>query len=78
MPKLSGLEAARRIVKTKPEVKILILTMHKSREYLQQALAAGIHGYLLKENALTDLTAAIRTIRRGENYISPLMVTEFM
>jgi DNA-binding NarL/FixJ family response regulator len=77
MPIISGLEAAREITRRHPGVKILVLTMHKSREYLHQALAAGVHGYLLKENALTDLLSAIETIRRGENYISPLMAKEY-
>jgi DNA-binding NarL/FixJ family response regulator len=73
MPKLSGLDAAKIIKARNPDVKILILTMHKFTEFLRRALAIGIEGYLLKENALADLVNAIGTIRRGEIYISSLL-----
>lgn len=75
MPELQGTEAAREIKKVFPEIKILILTMHKSREHLRNALAAGVDGYLLKENAYEDLIKAIRTIQRGQRYISDLVLT---
>jgi DNA-binding NarL/FixJ family response regulator len=73
MPNLPGLDAARIIKAQDPDIKILILTMHKSGEFLRRALAVGIEGYLLKENALADLVTAIETIRRGEKYISSLL-----
>jgi DNA-binding NarL/FixJ family response regulator len=76
MPKLSGLEAVREIKKHLPAVKIMMLTMYKSVEYLHQAITSGVHGYLLKENALADLHGAIETIRRGGTYISPLIAGE--
>ena len=71
MPNLSGLEAAREIKKLYPEVKILILSMHKSMGCLKGALLAGVNGYLLKEDAFQDLISAIKTIRSGEAYFSP-------
>ena len=73
MPILPGLDAAKIIKARNPDIKILILTMHKSGEFLRRALAVGIEGYLLKENALADLVTAIETIRRGGNYISSLL-----
>jgi len=73
MPHLQGIEAAREIKKLYPDLKILILTMHKSKEHLGRGLTAGAHGYLLKENAYADLVVAIDTIRQGETYISPLI-----
>ena len=73
MPNLPGLDAAKIIKARNPDIKILILTMHKSGEFLRRALAVGIEGYLLKENALADLVTAIETIRRGGNYISSLL-----
>jgi DNA-binding NarL/FixJ family response regulator len=73
MPNLPGLDAAKRIKGQNPVIKILILTMHKFGEFLRRALALGIEGYLLKENALGDLVTAIQTIRRGEIYISSLL-----
>jgi len=73
MPNLRGIEAIRAIKTLHPEAKILILTMHKDKEYLYQAISAGANGYLLKEDADTELTTAIDTIRRGKIYISPLL-----
>jgi DNA-binding NarL/FixJ family response regulator len=73
MPGLQGIEATRKIKEIYPEVKVLILTMHKDKEYLQQALAAGAKGYLPKEGADTELIPAINEIRVGRTYISPLM-----
>jgi DNA-binding NarL/FixJ family response regulator len=76
MPKLSGIEVTREIKKRYPGIKVLILTMHKKREYLSDALAAGADGYLLKEDAAKELLAAIKQIRQGEIYVSPLLSTE--
>lgn len=73
MPNLRGIEAIREIKALHPEAKILILTMHKDKEYLYQAISAGANGYLLKEDADTELSTAIETIRRGKVYISPLL-----
>jgi len=73
MPKLQGIEAAQEIKKLYPEIKILMLTMHKSSEHVFRALAAGVDGYLLKENAYVDLVAAIEIIREGKKYISSLI-----
>lgn len=72
MPNLRGLEAAREIKSAWPEIRILILTMHKSGAYLAQALAIGADGYLLKEDADTEVFASIDSIRKGETYVSPL------
>jgi DNA-binding NarL/FixJ family response regulator len=73
MPKLRGLEATLEIKAMYPEVKILILTMHKNREYLMQALSARTDGYLLKEDTDTQLIAAIESIRQGKIFLSPLI-----
>lgn len=73
MPNLPGLEAAKLIKTRNPEIKILILSMHKSGEFLRRALATGVEGFLLKENTLADLVTAIETIRQGGNYISSLL-----
>jgi DNA-binding NarL/FixJ family response regulator len=77
MPKLQGIEATRRIKELFPAVKILILTVHKEREYVSQAFIAGAEGYLLKEEANTRLFTAIDTIRRGGIYKSPLLENSF-
>ena len=73
MPNLRGLEATREIKIISPEVKVLMLTMHKDREYLCHAFSAGAEGYLLKEDADSELLAAISTLRKGGTYISPLL-----
>lgn len=70
MPNLSGLEAAKRIKPTHPGIKILLLTMYKTRDHLKHALEAGVDGYLLKENTFKELITAIETIRQGNSYIS--------
>ena len=69
MPRLRGIEAVREVKKRYPDVKVLVLTMH--REYLHQALSAGAEGYLLKEDADRELFSAIDKIRQGRIYISP-------
>ncbi len=73
MPKLRGIEAAIEIKMLHPGIKILILSMHKSLQYLHHALSAGVDGYLLKEDAPRELATAIHTIRSNDTYISPLM-----
>jgi DNA-binding NarL/FixJ family response regulator len=73
MPRLRGLEAAARIKMLYPGVKVLILSMHRSKEYLQQALECGVDGYLLKEDADLSLHSAIEAVCAGKTFISPLM-----
>ena len=73
MPHLQGIETARQIKMKYPWMKILILTMHREREYLYDAIKAGVEGYLLKEDAATELLLAIETIRRGEGFLSPIL-----
>lgn len=76
MPRLRGIEAMREFKKSFPEVKVLVLTMH--REYLHQALSAGAEGYLLKEDADRELFSAIDKIRLGRRYISPRLREELV
>ena len=71
MPNLRGIEAVHEIKAIHPGLKILILTMHKDKEYLHQAISAGADGYLLKEDADTELFSAIETVREGKIYVSP-------
>ncbi len=73
MPNLRGLEAIHEIKRADPRMKVLILTMHKESEYLTQALSAGADGYLLKEDADTELLAAIQSVQHGKTYVSPLL-----
>jgi len=73
MPGLLGTEAAQEIKKIHPRIKVLILTMHKDKEYLHRAVSAGADGYLLKEDTDAELCKAIETIRGGRKYISSLL-----
>ena len=77
MPNLRGLEAIREIKKIYPKVKVLVLTMHKKREFIQQALRDGADGFLLKEDAGAELIRAVQTIRNGEKYLSSLLSSVF-
>jgi DNA-binding NarL/FixJ family response regulator len=76
MPNLRGLEAIRETKMTHPNVKILVLTMHKDKEYLHQAITSGAEGYLLKEDTDSELFSAIDRIRQGRIYISPKLSEE--
>jgi DNA-binding NarL/FixJ family response regulator len=76
MPSLPGVEATREIKKAYPAIKVLILTMHKKQEYLNNAIAAGVDGYLLKEDAPKELLTAIDTLRQGKAYVSPLLSSD--
>lgn len=71
MPKLDGLETAARAARQFPVVRVVMLSMHNSREMVAQALRAGVAGYLLKESATVELELAIRAVMRGETYLSP-------
>ncbi len=73
MPNLRGLEAIREIKRTYPQVSVLVLTMHKKKEFIQQALRDGADGFLLKEDAGGELIRAVQTIRNGKKYLSPLL-----
>ncbi len=73
MPNLGGIEAASSIRKKHPRIKVLILTMHTEEEYLSLAISSKVDGYLLKENADTELFSAIERIRQGKRYISPVL-----
>jgi len=71
MPGLNGIEATARLVKTWPEVRVLILSMHQSEEYVRQALRHGAAAYLLKDAAPMELEFALSAVLRGETYLSP-------
>lgn len=71
MPNLDGLAATREIKKKHPDIKILILTIHDSEEYIYQILKYGADGYVLKEAAYEELIMAIESVARGKKYLSP-------
>ena len=69
MPRLNGLEAARRIRKALPGTRILVLTMHDDEEYVLQMVRAGASGYLVKDGAASELVAAIRALQRRQGLL---------
>ena len=71
LPQLSGLDVAAHLRLEAPEVRSIILTMHKSEEYVARAFREKVQGYVLKDNALEELLKAIRVVRSGGTYISP-------
>jgi DNA-binding NarL/FixJ family response regulator len=73
MPNLRGLEAIREIKKLYPKVKVLVLTMHRKKEFIHRALADGADGFLLKEDPSAELIRAVQTVQKGEKYLSPLI-----
>lgn len=77
MPGLRGIEAAREIQTLYPDVHVLVLSMHKSEEFLSMALSAGARGYLLKEDSGDELLSAIERIRKGETYLSRKLANQF-
>lgn len=71
MPEINGFKAAGAVKNKYPGIEIMILSMHKSREYLNRALSFGASGYLLKDEADQEIIPAINTIKNGGVYISP-------
>jgi DNA-binding NarL/FixJ family response regulator len=71
MPELNGIMVSRRLSKEMPAVKVLVLTLHEDRAYLQQALEAGVRGYVLKRSAAENLIQAIRAVIAGGLYVDP-------
>jgi DNA-binding NarL/FixJ family response regulator len=74
MPRMTGLQAAREISRRKPEMRVLILSMHDNEQYFFEALKAGASGYVLKTVADRDLIEACRATMRGEPFLYPAAV----
>jgi DNA-binding NarL/FixJ family response regulator len=73
MPGLNGLEATARITRELPGVRVIILSMYASEEYVREAIAAGAAGYLVKRGAAAELESAILTVAGGDSYFSPFV-----
>jgi len=71
MPDLNGIEATRRMVAANSRIKVLVLSMHKEALYVREVLKAGARGYILKDAIDTELLSAMRSVARGDGYISP-------
>ncbi len=71
LPGMSGIEATRKVMIEKPNVRVLALTMHTDDQYLLGMLDAGAVGYVLKQSATNDLVQAVRTVSRGQIFLNP-------
>ena len=71
MPELNGLDATAHALRAQPHLKVIILSMHATEAYVLEALRAGAAGYLLKDAEAAELERAIRTVARGERYLTP-------
>jgi len=74
MPELNGIVLSRRLAADMPGLRLLVLTLHEDRAYLNQALEAGVRGYVLKRSAVENLVQAIRAVMVGGIYIDPAIV----
>ena len=71
MPNMDGLEATRRIRKEFPKVKVLVLTQYDDKEYVFPIIAAGASGFISKTAASSELVSGIRSVYRGDSFLSP-------
>jgi two-component system, NarL family, response regulator NreC len=71
MPELNGIEATRKMVEANSRLRVLVLSMHKEAVYVREILRAGARGYILKDAIDTELLNAVRSVARGDGYISP-------
>ncbi|HET6507096.1 MAG TPA: response regulator transcription factor [Baekduia sp.] len=82
MPRLTGVQAARRLTERRPDLRVLILSMHDNEQFFFEALRAGASGYVLKSAAHEDLVTACRATMRGEPFLHPAgvaaLVSDFL
>ena len=78
MPGLNGIEAAKQIHKSNPDIKIIGLSMHSSRQFIQDMFKAGAFGYLLKDGDADELITAITTVVQNKKYLSKDINQEFL
>jgi DNA-binding NarL/FixJ family response regulator len=71
MPRMNGISVVKEIKRRWPEIKILVLTIHKSEQYIIEALQAGVDGYCLKDATHAELISAMRSVLSGKSYLSP-------
>ena len=76
MPRLSGIEATRELLQRQPGAKVLMLSMHEGRAFVEDALRAGALGYVLKSASAAELCEAIEGVREGRAYLSAAVAHE--
>jgi DNA-binding NarL/FixJ family response regulator len=70
LPGMSGIELVERLIERHSGLRCLIVSGHREKQYAQQSLAVGAHGYIVKRSVIDELTAGIRQVMRGETYLS--------
>ena len=78
MPRISGIEATRRLAEALPTTKILMLTVSDEEDDLYEAIKAGATGYLLKEISIEEVADAVRAVMQGQTLISPSMASKLI
>jgi DNA-binding NarL/FixJ family response regulator len=78
MPKLTGVEAARKVLEIRPTVRLICVTMHSNPEFVREAFRAGAAGYVLKRSAGAELRDAIRQVLSGNAYVSPHLTKDVL
>ncbi len=78
MPEMDGVEATRQIKKERPEVRVVMLTMHADQEVLASAIRAGASGYLVKDGSTEEIAAAVRMAASGETALSPQLAASML
>jgi DNA-binding NarL/FixJ family response regulator len=78
MPKTTGIQAARELRRRKPELRLLMLSMYDSEQFLYEALRAGASGYVLKSDADQDIVDAVRRTMRGQSFLYPSAVASLV
>jgi DNA-binding NarL/FixJ family response regulator len=76
MPELNGIEAARQLKKSNPNVKIVFLTMHLDVAFVTEAFRVGASGYVAKRSAVAELAMAIREVLKGRTFLTPLVTKD--
>jgi len=71
LPRMNGIEAIIEIKKQNPTIRVVVLTMHNTEEHIISALKAGADGYVLKDDSSAELEIAIKSVLKGEYYLSP-------
>jgi two-component system response regulator NreC len=71
LPLMNGIEAARQISASSPDTRVLMLSMHAEEQYVEQSLAAGAHGYVVKDAEDQDLVGAVMAVAQGDTYLPP-------
>ena len=77
MPGIGGMEATGLVKSKYPKIKILMLTMHKNKQYFYNAMASGADGYLMKDDSDQELLIALEKVLSGKSYLSPYIVDDF-